>query len=120
MAGLPVIKGYTTAKLPATYTSAREALDECATWAAKAEALASYARQAEDDALRRMAGRIQARAIRRMGELLQEIKRTAGRPARKWGGRSPYFQNAGRARRGDLPGSETDGAAGGQGARGDL
>ena len=38
----------------------------------KAQALASYARQADNDDLRKMADRIQARAIRRCGELLRE------------------------------------------------
>jgi len=68
-----------TAKLPETYQAAKNALancadlDECQSWADKAEALASYARQAEDDGLRKMADRIQARAIRRAGELLKQI-----------------------------------------------
>ncbi len=43
--------------------------------------MASYARQSEDDSLRRMCDRIQARAIRRCGELLAAIKTAqAGRP----------------------------------------
>ena len=48
-------------------------IDECREWAIKAEALASYARQLNDTAMREMADRIQARAIRRAGELLHEI-----------------------------------------------
>jgi hypothetical protein len=74
---LPVVS---SAKLPATYAAAKAALsectkiDECQSWANKAEAMASYARQAKDDELRKMADRIQARAIRRCGELLREIK----------------------------------------------
>jgi hypothetical protein len=65
------------AKLPAAYERAKEALsqcsaiDECQNWADKAEALASYAKQAKDDQLRKLADRIQARAIRRCGELLK-------------------------------------------------
>jgi len=39
-----------------------------------AEALASYAKQAEDDALLKTAARIRACAIRRCGELLRAIK----------------------------------------------
>src|SRR5438046_9428855 len=72
------------AKLPATYQSAKVALaectriDECQDWADKAEALASYAKQAQDDGLRKMADRIQARAIRRCGELLQQIQTSIG------------------------------------------
>jgi hypothetical protein len=75
-AALPSI---VNAKLPSTYEGARAALaqctriDECQDWADKAEALASYAKQAQDDGLRKMADRIQARAIRRCGELLKQI-----------------------------------------------
>jgi hypothetical protein len=67
------------ARLPATYEQAKVALaecekvDECLEWANRAEALASYAKVARDDSLRVTADRIQARAVRRMGELLQEI-----------------------------------------------
>lgn len=67
------------ARLPDTYNAAKEALatcarmDECQTWAKKAEAMASYAKQADDDSLFRLATKIKARAIKRCGELLQEI-----------------------------------------------
>ena len=66
-----------SARLPQTYESAKAALaecnriNECQDWADKAEALASYARQANDNALRKLADRIQARAVRRAGELLE-------------------------------------------------
>jgi hypothetical protein len=72
------------ARLPATYESAVLALsecsriDECQQWADRAEALASYARQSKDDRLRAMADRIQARAIRRCGELLRAIPAATG------------------------------------------
>jgi hypothetical protein len=72
------------ARLPAAYESAVIALtkateiDECHDWANKAEALASYARQAKDERLHRMAKRIQARAIRRCGELLAKVKPAQG------------------------------------------
>jgi len=76
------------ASLPETYTKAQQALadcqkiDECQSWADKAEALASYAKQAEDESLRKMADRIQARAISRAGELLQQIEPSkGGRPS---------------------------------------
>ncbi len=71
--------GGQSAPLPERYEAARNALaeceriDECAKWAKKAHALASYARQAEDKTLEAMAVRIRARAIRRCGELLNEI-----------------------------------------------
>src|SRR5438477_6074138 len=85
------------ARLPATYEGAKVALaectrlDECQDWADKAEALASYAKQAQDDELRKMADRIQARAIRRCGELLQQIASASGgnRGNAATGGRPP-------------------------------
>ncbi len=64
---------------PQLYTSARAALfrcdqiDECKEWSNKAAALASYARQSKDETLKDMAQRIQARAVRRVGELLGGI-----------------------------------------------
>lgn len=68
------------AQLPATYQNAKNALsecvqiDECVTWADKAAALASYAKQANDDEMMKMATRIRDRAIRRAGELLKQIE----------------------------------------------
>lgn len=65
------------AQLPAIYERAKEALiecerlDECKDWANKAAALASYAKQADDETLYNTAIRIRARAIRRCGELLK-------------------------------------------------
>lgn len=70
--------------LPANYERARNALaetvkiDECRTWADKAAALASYAKQAKDDTLQKMAMRIHGRAVRRAGELLREIEPAKG------------------------------------------
>lgn len=81
-------------KLPVTYIAAKKALaecsrvDECQEWANKAAALASYARQAKDESLRRMADRIQARATRRCGELLKQV------PPHKGGGHQPVDQPA--------------------------
>ena len=68
------------ARLAATYDAAKHVLaacpraNECQEWADKAEALASYARPGDVQTLREMAYRIQARAIRRCGELLQQIE----------------------------------------------
>ena len=67
------------AQLPVKYVAARTALtecskmDECQNWADKAKALASYAKQSDDQGLRKLATRIQARAIRRCSELLKQI-----------------------------------------------
>jgi hypothetical protein len=77
------------APLPAVYENAKTALadcariDECQKWANKAEALASYARQADDDTLRKLADRIQARAVRRAGQLLKTFQTgpKGGRPS---------------------------------------
>lgn len=83
----PAIIPTATASLPQTYEAARTALaecsriDECQSWADKAAALASYAKQAQDDALLVMATRIKARAARRSGELLRQIEAgKGGRP----------------------------------------
>jgi hypothetical protein len=84
IAGLPAALDIEHARLPATYQAMKYALaecvriDECQHWANKAEALASYARQANDDELRKMADRIQARALRRADELLQKIPEARG------------------------------------------
>jgi hypothetical protein len=84
MVALPAHLSVAQARLPATYESAKQALaqcssvDECQDWADKAEALASYARQVEDDSLRKMADRIQARAVRRCGELLKQFDGRGG------------------------------------------
>jgi AraC-like DNA-binding protein len=81
---LPAQISVSRASLPRTYEAAQAALaecsqvDECKDWADKAAALASYARQSEDQELERMAQRIRARAIRRAGELLKQIEPQQG------------------------------------------
>lgn len=84
------------ARLPATYEAAKTALaecsrlDECQEWADKMEALASYAKQADDDTLRKTCDRIQARAVRRCGELLKQIEpKNGGDRGGPKGGRPP-------------------------------
>jgi len=83
MTSLPSIAP-SRANLPRTYEAARAALaecqniDECRDWADKAAALASYAKQAEDETLLRMAARIKARATRRAGELLKQVTPAKG------------------------------------------
>lgn len=85
---LPTSVDIAHAKLPQVYEAAKQALaqctrvDECKDWADKAIALASYARQADDDTLVNHARRIQARAVRRCGELLGEFD-GRGRPPKK-------------------------------------
>jgi hypothetical protein len=84
MNALPTNINIASAQLPATYEQAKialaawERIDECWEWANKAEALASYAKMADDDTLRQLADRIQARAVRRMGELLKEYDGRGG------------------------------------------
>lgn len=73
-----------TAKLPQTYENALVALkqcdkvDEAKEWSNRAEAVASYARQAQDKELEILALKIRARAIRRCGELLGQIEKAQG------------------------------------------
>jgi hypothetical protein len=72
------------ANLPAKYEAAKIAImecnriDECKDWSDKAQALASYARQSQDEEMEKTAMRIRARAIRRCGELLKEIEKKQG------------------------------------------
>ena len=75
------------AQLPARYESACKAIAECVRidelkdLADRQAALASYAKQAKDDSMMRLAQRIQLRAVRRCGELLKQIPDTnRGRP----------------------------------------
>lgn len=103
---MPATTGVTVANalLPPTYESAKavlaecERIDECLEWANKAEALASYARQAKEDSLRKIADRIQARAIRRCGELLREYDGTGNNQHTEGGhGKQTQRQAAGDA-----------------------
>jgi hypothetical protein len=93
LANLPRIAD---ARLPTTYQQAKAQLakcvsvDECKDWADKAAALASYARQAEDEELETFARRIRLRALTRCGELLKEIEpKHTGRPSRNGAGSVP-------------------------------
>jgi hypothetical protein len=77
--------------LPALYKNAKTALaecwrvDECKAIKDRAIAMAVYAKQAKDEAFMKVAVRIQDRAIRRLGELLQEIEPSkGGRPREHW------------------------------------
>lgn len=87
---LPANISIANAPLPETYEAAKSALatceriDECQDWANKAEALAAYARMSDDDTLRKLADRIQARAVRRAGQLLRQID-GRGRPKNNGG-----------------------------------
>ena len=85
LASVPIeLPSVAAATLPAVYIEARAALakcwrvDECKDWADKAQAMASYARQSKDEGLYKVALRIQARAIRRCGELYKEIAPSVG------------------------------------------
>lgn len=61
-------------------------------WANKAEALASYARQAKDDTLELTAQRIKVRAIDRAGALIKKLpKSKGGRPKITRGTAAPSF-----------------------------
>jgi len=97
MDGIPANIAVARARLPQTYEAAKVALsncasiDECKDWSDRAEALASYAKQADDDSLRIMADRIQARAVRRCGELLKQFD-GRGRPSENSGVAPPVSQ----------------------------
>lgn len=93
---LPANISVSSARLPQTYEAAKTALaecsavDECKDWADKAAALASYAKQSNDDTLEKLAMRIRARAIRRAGELLKQFD-GRGRPGENKDGAVPNF-----------------------------
>lgn len=79
VAKLPdVIVNDTCGPLPQRYEAARNAIaeceriDECKDWKDKGAAIRVYAMQVKDDSLRVMAVRIQARAEKRMGDLLAQ------------------------------------------------
>jgi hypothetical protein len=83
------------AALPEVYQKAKrslakcERIDECKTWADKAGALASYAKQAQDESLMNYAHRIRTRAIDRAGELLKQIEPKQGANQNIRGGDPP-------------------------------
>lgn len=99
---LPANISIAHARLPRSYEAAKSALancvslDECMDWANKAEALASYAKQADDDTLEKTARRIRARAIRRVWGTAQTPPSVGGRPSQKGvGGPRRVFQKSG-------------------------
>lgn len=73
------------AQLPAAYEDARVALekcqriDECKTWKDKAAAAASYAKQARDESLLKLAMKIKGQASARCGELMREFDKAQGK-----------------------------------------
>ncbi|HJK95819.1 MAG TPA: hypothetical protein RMF84_01295 [Polyangiaceae bacterium LLY-WYZ-14_1] len=77
------------ARLPEAYTTAKRLLAEAADldlvkeWGDRMAALETYARQAEDDELEKMARRIRGRAARRAGQLLREWAADTSQNARK-------------------------------------
>lgn len=95
---LPAIPGLSQAtidhaKLPALYVAARNALqacarvDECKHLQDKYSAIARYAKQRQDQELLKLARKIQLRADRRMGELLQALPKSNGGEHSKGTGR---------------------------------
>jgi hypothetical protein len=70
--------------LPVNYIAAKQALaeckrvDECKSWADKALALKSYAKQLNDEAMENMAQKIRDRAMKRGGALLMQVKAAKG------------------------------------------
>lgn len=96
------IEGVKDAKLPKVYERAKEALercveiDECKEWKDKAAAIASYAKQADDEDLYKNAMRIKGRAVRRMAEIAREVEPKTGRP-KKGVSQEPPFPTGARA-----------------------
>lgn len=87
-------------KMPVSYERAKQALEKCSTideckdWTDKAAALAAYGRQAKDETLVRSAQHIKARALKRMGELIEQIKpKRGGRPRKETRGGAPPSLN---------------------------
>lgn len=76
-----------SAALPGMYEQAKADLaqcvevDECKAWADKAEAIRSYARQANDEDLMHAAMKIKSRAVERLGSLIGNLEKyRGGRP----------------------------------------
>jgi len=90
---LPVLikRDIPNARLPINYEAAKVAIaecakiDECKEWVDKAVAIASYARQAQDETMMTAAKRIQLRAEARLGELILELPQ--GKPGKIGSGR---------------------------------
>jgi hypothetical protein len=105
----PTAEEIAQAKLPAAYEAAKRAvmacvrIDECKDWADKAAALRVYAIQRHDNFLRAAATRLEARAERRIGELLKEIPDTnRGRPPEIQEGTLPNLTRAAAAEQAGL------------------
>lgn len=95
----PAPAGWQKARLPELYIEARDALlrcldvDECLEWTRRAEAFASYYRQAQDRTPYNVAMRIRLRAWRRCGELFIEMDQAA-EPRSAGPGRGPLPSTA--------------------------
>lgn len=84
------------ARLPDNYKAALKAIeqcekiDECQDWADKYAALASYHRQANDREMYNSALRVQANAVRRIGDLLKILPKAPPGPKKIEVGAHPY------------------------------
>jgi hypothetical protein len=89
------------AQFPQLYLGARKALQECAridevkTMQDKTQALATYAKQAQNKELQVLARRISLRAERRMGQILHSMPKTRGGRGSKGTGRKRDAERAG-------------------------
>lgn len=98
-AALATIPSVEKAKLPTVYVEATKALekcervDECKDWADKAAAIASYARQMNDDEMLNFAMRIKDRATRQFGVLMAKMPANPeGRPPKNSAGTRPVIE----------------------------
>jgi hypothetical protein len=103
------------ARLPDNYKAALKAIeqcekiDECQDWADKHAALASYHRQANDREMYNSALRVQANAVRRIGDLLKILPKAPSGAEKDRGGRPPLsFAPASNRRCGCFPASSQD------------
>jgi hypothetical protein len=103
---LPAIPGLSRADIeraqfPALYVAARAALlvcvrvDECKDLQDKYEALARYAKQAQNEQLVALARKIGLRAERRMGEILDALPKSKGGQSNRGKGTYPYAKSIG-------------------------
>ena len=90
-----------SAKLPENFKAAKQAIaqcveiDECAQWTDKAARLAAYARMAKDETLLKDAMRLQAHAVRQLGDAILLIPPATSRKRSKdAGGLSSFRRQA--------------------------
>ena len=72
---LPAIKDACLYEAAALALSQCSKIDECKDWSDRAKAMASYAKQADNEEMENLAKKIRLRAYQRVGQLLREIEK---------------------------------------------